>query len=317
MFARQSVDQLLADPATPQELKANLLLAKDIRYFSVGTLKLPDNGSYDTYVELAQEFPVWIVVAAEEFSVEPKTWCYPIIGCAGYRGYYSEQNAISFAKNLGKQGLETTVGGAGAYSTLGWFDDPLLLSMMRYGVADFAETIFHELAHQELYIKNNTAFNEAFATAVGEQGALIWLRDNRPDLLAEYKIRLKARDDFSRLLIEKKADLSELYISNLDLEEMRKVKQVILKSLRDDYEVLKIKKWQGMEWFDRWFDVPVNNARLAAYASYRDQVPEFVKLLSECGSEFEKFYESAKIAGKEREIASVPSKCIADFVLKR
>jgi len=309
MFARQSVDKLLANPETSSELKANLQLAKELRYFSVNTLNLPDNGSYKSYVELSRDFPVWTVVAADEFSVEAKTWCYPIIACAGYRGFYSLLGASSFAKTLQEKGFETTIGGAGAYSTLGWFDDPLLSSMMRHGVADFAETIFHELAHQVLYIKNNTAYNEAFATTVGEQGALLWLRDNRPDLLIDYQVRLVARDDFNQLLASTKTELSELYSSGLPKEEMRTMKQSILKSLVSEYEVLKATKWQGMQWFDRWFEVPVNNARLAALANYRDQVPEFINLLIACDSNFTAFFARVKSAGTEQSSAIVPKTC--------
>lgn len=310
MLARQSVEKLLADTSTSKELKANLLLAKDLRRYSIESLMLPDNGSYTDYVDLAREFPVWTVVAAEEFSVEPKTWCYPIIGCAGYRGYYSEQAAGDYAQALQKKDLETTVGGAGAYSTLGWFNDPLLPSMMRYGVADLAETLFHELAHQVVYIKNNTAFNEAFATAVGEQGTYLWLRDNRPDLLADYTARLLARNDFSLLLLATKESLSKLYASNLSFAEKRRTKQIILGSLREQYSILKTKNWQGIEWFDRWFETPINNARLAAFASYRDQVPDFVKLLNDCNSKFSKFYASVEKAGKEGAAATVPKRCV-------
>ena len=261
-----------------------------------------------------RDFPVWTVVAADEFSVEPITWCYPIIGCAGYRGYYSLQGANNYAKTIMGKGYETSVGGAGAYSTLGWFDDPLLPSMMRYGVADFAETIFHELAHQVVYIKNNTSFNEAFATTVGEQGALLWLHSNRPDLLAEYQARILAKDDFSRLLTANKATLAEVYASNTTLEEMRNAKQIVLGSLRKEYENLKEAKWKGVGWFDSWFDVPVNNARLAAFASYRDQVPEFANLLSVCAVDFNRFYASVKIAGQSEARAVVPNDCLVDVV---
>lgn len=307
MLARQPLNQAIAN-ADP-ELKTQLTLAESVREFSVSNLGLPDNGSYRNYVALRREFPVWTVVAAEEFSVAARSWCYPIVGCAAYRGYFSKSAADSYAGKLVQRGLETTVGGAVAYSTLGWFDDPLLPSMLRHGEADFAETLFHELAHQVLYIKGNSSFNEAFATVVGEQGALAWLESHRPEQLDDYQRRLQVRDEFSQLLTKYKSQLSGLYDSELPAEEMRLRKAATFSALRADYQRLKAERWQGLAWFDRWFEVPLNNARLAAFATYRDQVPDFVELLRHCENNFVRFYAILQAEKKRGAQAQVPGSC--------
>ncbi len=309
MLARQSINGMLKDEALDASLRLELNLAKELRAFSISHLALPDNGSYSSYVELDREFPVWTVVAANEFSVIPSSWCYPIIGCASYRGYFSEHDAHEFAAELQNKNLETSVGGAGAYSTLGWFDDPIVPSMVRYGVEGFAETLFHELAHQVIYVKNNTEFNEAFATVVGEQGALIWLANNRPELLVGYQEKMRARNAFTILLFETKQALDELYMSDLSDEVKRSKKSEVLNEMRREYSQIKQSQWQGKPWFDTWFDTPVNNARLAGIGAYRDLVPEFELLLRACDMSFSRFYAAVKTMKNQHENASVPKEC--------
>jgi predicted aminopeptidase len=311
MLARVPIDKAIvsAQKNSDEELASQLVLAKLLRQYSIDHLGLPDNSSYSSYVDLDRDFPVWTVVAAEEFSIHAKQWCYPVIGCASYRGYFAKQSAQEYAKSLKSTGLETTIGAAGAYSTLGWFADPLLPSMMRYGVADFAETLFHELAHQQLYIKGDSSFNEAFATVAGEQGALQWLTAQRPDLLADYQNKLAARDDFSNLLARLKEHLAELYASSLGAEEMRKAKQKMFIQLTKDYQTLKLNNWQGLAWYDAWFEQEVNNARIAAFGTYRDQVPEFERLLVDCTSNFKMFYASLKLANNNQDDPIIPKQC--------
>ena len=311
MLARVPIDKAIisAQKNSDDELVAQLLLAMQLRRYSVDHLALPDNSSYSSYVDLDRDFPVWTVVAAEEFSINAKQWCYPVIGCASYRGYFSEQSAKGYAQTQQNIGLETTIGAAGAYSTLGWFADPLLPSMMRYGVSDFAETLFHELAHQRLYIKGDSAFNEAFATVVGEHGARQWLAAERPDLLADYQRQLAARDDFSELLARLKEHLAELYSSNLGVQEMRKAKRQLFEQLEKDYQKLKLNSWQGLAWYDAWFTQAVNNARLAAFGTYRDRVPEFELLLADCMSSFKMFYASLKSANNNQDKPRIPKQC--------
>lgn len=309
MLARQPIEKALA--SADEDLRLKLELAGKLRDFSVTELALPDNGSYRNYVALQREFPVWTVVAAEEFSVEAHRWCYPVIGCAAYRGYFSESAAQRYAESLVQKGLEATVGGAPAYSTLGWFDDPLLPSFMRYGEADLAETLFHELAHQRLYINGNSSFNEAFATVVGEQGAIRWLTMNRPEGVSAYEQRLRVRNEFSALLAEYKEQLAQLYASGKSADQMRIDKKGLFEQLRTDYEVLKKQSWQGVVWFDRWFDIPLNNARLAAFATYRDLVPKFVELLVRCDNNFQQFYAILQGQRKRAEQTEVPQTCEA------
>ena len=311
MLARVPIDKAIisAQKNLDDKLVSQLLLAKQLRRYSVDHLSLPDNASYSSYVDLDREFPVWIVVAAEEFSINAKQWCYPVIGCASYRGYFSKQSAKAYAQAQQQRGLETTIGAVGAYSTLGWFADPLLPSMMRYGVADFAETLFHELAHQQLYIKGDSGFNEAFATVVGEHGALQWLAAQRPDLLVDYQRRLVARDDFSALVARLKEYLAELYGSNLASQEMREAKRQLFSNLKKDYQQLKLNNWQGLAWYDAWFAQAVNNARIAAFGTYRDQVPEFELLFADCHSNFKLFYASLKLTNNNQGKPIVPKQC--------
>lgn len=312
MLARVPIDDALkkAQLNSNQKLVSQLLLAKQLRQYSVDQLSLPDNASYASYVDLDREFPVWTVVAAEEFSVDAKQWCYPIIGCASYRGYFSKQSAKKYSDTQQTLGLETTIGAAGAYSTLGWFSDPLLPSMMRYGVADFAETLFHELAHQQLYINGDSGFNEAFATVVGEQGTLQWLAEQRPGLLMDYQQQLAARDDFSALLAQLKERLVELYASSSELDQKRAAKHQLFIQLETDYRSMKQSKWSDLALYDAWFEQGINNARLAAFGTYRDQVPAFERLFRDCSSDFKMFYQSVKVANTKQGNPSIPEHCI-------
>ena len=312
MLARVPLDKAArqAELDSDEALLEQLSLAKQLRHYSVDSLSLPDNSSYSNYVPLEREFPVWTVVAAEEFSTKAKQWCYPIIGCASYRGYFSKRSAQKYAMSKRDAGFETTVGGAGAYSTLGWFSDPLLPSMMRYGVSDFAETLFHELAHQQLYIKGDSGFNEAFATVVGEQGALLWISEHHPQSKDDYQRRLAVRDDFSNLLLGLKSNLDKLYSSDLEKQEKRSAKQQLFSQLNTDYEALKSEKWNGLAVYDAWMSDRMNNAKLASFGTYRDQVPAFEKLLGECRYDFKRFYKTIELANLNKGNPVVPKQCI-------
>ena len=294
MLARQSIDQLLNQPGLNEELKQQLELVVELRQFSIDRLSLANNDSYLYYVDLKREYPVWTVVAAEEFSIDAKSWCYPIIGCATYRGYFSEKAAHEYAASLAVVGYEISVSGVSAYSTLGWFDDPILPSMLRYGEINLAEIIFHELAHQQLYINGDSDFNEAFATVVGEQGTVMWLKEAQPELLDDYLQKLKVRNNFSRLILNVKSKLEVLYSSDVSINEMREQKELIFNGLVDDYKLLKSAKWGNVNWFDGWFEQTINNARLAGFATYRDHVPVILKLFESCNFDFDKFYQKIK-----------------------
>ena len=311
MWAREPIDDLIktAEP----ELKSQLELAQRLRQFAVDELALPSNGSYSTYVDLERDYPVWTVVAAEEFSVTPQSWCYPVIGCASYRGYFAKESALKYANQLQADGFETSVGGAIAYSTLGWFSDPLLPSMMRNGEADLAENMFHELAHQVLYVNGNSSFNEAFASVVGEQGALRWLNDNAPDSVAAYQRRLQLNTDFTNLLNQTKNQLAELYAKDLSDEQKRLEKNRLIGQMQNNYQTLNNTQWGGQGSFDHWFETPVNNARLAAVSTYRDEMPRLENLLQQCAGDFNLLFQllikKSKVYSSELLLLNLPLDC--------
>lgn len=312
MLARKPVDKVLL--TANDELKAKLILANQLRQFAVDELGLPKSKSYSTYVALERDFPVWTVVAAPEFSVHAKQWCYPVIGCASYRGYFNKQHAVNYAQTLSEKGFETSVGGAPAYSTLGWFSDPLLPSMMRYGDNDFAETLFHEIAHQLLYINGDSAFNEAFATAVGQEGTRRWLAKYRPNDLLNYQQELDATRQFNDLLSQFKVELEQVYLNPVDDQQKRQDKQQAFSLLAHRYEQMKEQQWNGKAWFDRWFSRPINNARLASFSTYYDKVPLFQALLSACDGDLTRFYETVSQLKKQAKLKNafrqIPTQCL-------
>lgn len=306
MMARQPIARVMAD-AGP-ELSRQLELAQELKKFAVTELALPDNDSYLTYVPLKRKYPVWTVVAAPEFSLQAKSWCYPVIGCASYRGFFARQDADRYAASLNKQGLETSVAGAVAYSTLGWFADPLLPSMMRNGDIVLVETLLHELAHQQLYVKGDSAFNEAFATVVGEQGTLRWLQHRQSEKIAQYRARLKASGQFDQLITDLKVDLAEVFDSAANPAHKRQLKNRLLADVQHRYEVMKQQHWNGRGWYDGWFKTPLNNARLAAYSTYRHKVPALEQLLQSCGGVFQQFYSTLKNV-EQNGTSTIPETC--------
>lgn len=310
MLARQPIDKAIAQ--SDGEIKRQLQLAVALRRFAVDTLALPDNRSYLSYVPLERDYPVWSVVAAPEFSLKPQRWCYPVIGCAAYRGYFSKSAAERYAQGLREQGFETEVGGAIAYSTLGWFNDPLIPPMLRHGDAYLAQIMFHELAHQQLYVNGNSAFNEAFATVVGEQGALLWLQQYQPDKVSEYQQLMQVRNDFSALVKTTKQRLQTVYASAQIDEHKRLEKAQVLAQMKTEHSVLQTQRWQGKAWYNSWFKQPVNNARLASFATYRDLVPQFEALFLACEQDFSRFYQTVALQKRQAKAAIVATQCVND-----
>ena len=307
MLAREPVEKIIK--TADDTLKRKLLISQEIRQFSIASLNLPDNKSYTSYVELKNSSPVWIVVAAKEFSLTPKQWCYWVIGCASYRGYYSRPAAERYAAALEQTGHDVHVAGVGAYSTLGYFADPLTSAMLDRDDASLAELIFHELSHQKIYIKNNTRFNEAFATVVGVQGAIVWLqKTNRESLLKHYKERLSVQADFIGLVENTKNKLKKLYKSSFSDDVKRTKKQLIFEVMKHDYEHLMTSKWNGKAWYKHWFNTPLNNARLVSIATYYDLVPSFIKLFEACDQDFVRFYEQVQARSKAKE-KTINSSC--------
>lgn len=285
----RTIDDLLGDPATDAGLKNRLQTARAIRAFAVSELGLPDNDSYHSYVALHRPYVLWNIVATPELSLTPVQWCFPIAGCVSYRGYYSEAAAQAYAAQLRAEHFDVQVGGVPAYSTLGWFSDPLLSTFINYSDAELARMIFHELAHQLIYVPGDSRFNEAFATAVEEAGVQCWLeRNGTPASRSNYALYRGRRQDFMALLLKYRTLLQTNYAGNSSVSEKRQEKTRIFAALKDEYQVLKA-KWGGYAGYERWFAAPLTNAHLASIATYHDFLPAFQHLL-EKKKTFRAFY---------------------------
>ena len=288
---REPIDEILVDPDTPAELGARLELVNEARQFSVEELGLPDNDSYKTYSDVERDYVVWNVFAAPEFSLEPKRWCYPIVGCVAYRGYFSEEAAYRKAESLKARGYDVVVGGVPAYSTLGKFDDPVLNTMLGWDDIQLVSTLFHELAHQVLYIKNDTGFNESFATAVEEIGIEKWLaaRGRKGDM-TRYRSGNLRHQEFVALVNEARKDLQRIYASGADEQAMRSQKSERLETLKADVEA--VLEREGLEG-GHWLTADLNNARLLPMALYDGRVPAFRALYAQCEYDLGCFYSEA------------------------
>lgn len=294
MRAREPIDKLLSAETTDEELRAKLQTLIDARQYAVDTLKLPNNDSYNTYVETGRRYVTWNVVAAEEFSLNAKTWCFPVAGCVNYKGYFAEENANEYAQELIDQNLDVNVGGASAYSTLGWFDDPVLDTMLSGGDIRYVGTLFHELAHQLLYIKDDSNFNEAFASFVEQEGIRTWLTDrNELDRIGRYNDHLGRSADFSALLKTTREALQSVYSQDATDEVKRTGKQAALDDMQANYQTLKV-SWDGYSGYDGWFSRKVNNARLVSVATYRKLIPAFAAMYIDANRDLSAFYEIAK-----------------------
>ena len=294
MRARQPIDELLSNKDTDPELRKKLQILTDARVFAAEQLRLPNNDSYSTYVATGRKYVTWNVVAADEFSVTARTWCFPVAGCVSYRGYFAEEDAKKYAAGLAEQGMDISIGGASAYSTLGWFDDPVLDTMLRGNDIRYVSTLFHELSHQVVYVKNDSNFNEAFATFVEQQSTRIWLESrDEADRIELYDAYLKRGEQFSGLLKQTRGELQELYAGNLAADEKRQAKQKLFDQLRDRYEQLKT-SWNSYRGYDGWFARELNNARLVSVATYRRYVPAFEAMYEEVGQDIDAFYILAK-----------------------
>ncbi len=292
------IDDLLKHPGTSAELKQKLEQVKVIRQFASSELKLPDNKSYTRYADLSRPYVVWNIFAAPELSLRPYHWCYPIIGCQAYRGYFSKQPAINLAKQIKSKGYDVSVGGIRAYSTLGWFNDPVLNTFVNYSQINLASLIFHELSHQIVYVKGDTVFNESFATMVENQGIEIWLRKNgKFDELSWYQQNQKFEDNVLSLITQYKARLDDLYQSDLERSFKLEQKQTIFSDLKTDYQKLKTDFDFNSPW-DKWFAQDLNNAHLIAVGAYYDKVGEFKKLFTKSGQDFSVFYAAVKKLAK-------------------
>lgn len=282
MSSARPIDHWLSDPAVGDDLKARLQLAREIRRFAASELGLPDNGSYKSYADLKRPYVMWNVVATPELSLTPQPWCFPVAGCVDYRGYYSREAAEAFAATLRRQGLDARVSGVPAYSTLGWFNDPVLSTFIDYPEAELARLVFHELAHQVAYAPGDSRFNESFATAVEEFGVARWLEVRGSDeARASYAAWQQRRADFLQLLQVHRQQLEATYASSASDADKRRRKAEIFASLKYQYAQLKQERWGGYAGYDRWFGEDLSNAHFALMSTYHDWVPAFRGLLAE------------------------------------
>ena len=297
--SRRPIAELLDDPDIPATLRKELLFILSVRNFAEKNLRLPVNNHYLSYVELNRPYVVWNVFAAPEFSLTPKTWCFPVVGCVAYRGYFSEQDAYRFGDSLKQKGLDVYIGGAIAYSTLGWFDDPVLSTFLNLNEADMAALIFHELAHSVLYISDDTAFNESFATAVEQEGLRRWqVALNDPKSYAKWLDKRQQHQKFRSLVLKYRTRLQDLYAGNLPLDEKRNRKAALFQQMRSEFVQMKSDR-KDMAAYDVWFKDPPNNARLISVSTYNDWVPAFNRMLSETDGDLEQFYQNCRLLAKK------------------
>lgn len=289
---RESLDEVIADPNTSPELAARLHLLDEARDFSVSSLGLPDNNSYRTYADLERDYVVWNVFAAPEFSLEPKVWCFPVAGCVSYRGYFSQDRAVKEAERLKKEGFDVAVGGVAAYSTLGKFSDPILSTMMRWDDIDLVAVLFHELAHQVVYVKDDSAFNESFATAVEEFGVQLWLEERgEQEKMAEYVAGRALQQSLTELVMKAREVLHSVYASDVEDEYKRVLKRERLQTLAAD--VADELQRNGKE-ASGWLTGELNNARLISTTLYEGNLPSFRALYGRCERDIDCFYTEAK-----------------------
>ncbi|MEP7313488.1 MAG: aminopeptidase [Pseudomonadota bacterium] len=304
MHARQPVDRLLASPDTTGGLRAQLEQVKRIRDFASRELGLPDNASYRSYADIKRPYVVWNVVATPEFSVQPRTWCFPVAGCVAYRGYFSEAAAEAFAATLRQRGDDVVVGGVPAYSTLGRFADPVLSTMTGYGELDLAAMIFHELAHQVAYLPGDSSFNEAFATTVEEAGlsryAASQVREGAMSAaLANRFARRAARETLSQLFVLRRRELAALYVRGGPVEEMRAAKAREFAALADAIRAFEQQSGRPSG-YRSWIESGLNNAHLASIATYFEEMPYFERLLAERNGDLPGFYAAVRAVIAQR-----------------
>lgn len=297
--------QLLVTPGISAKLEQRFTVVEEILCYAEHQLGLPANGNYRKYLDLGRKHVVWNVEAAPEFSLRSKSWWYPFVGSLEYRGYFSEQDAQRYAESLGRKGFDTLVEGVDAYSTLGWFRDPLLNTFIYHPDPWLADLVFHELAHQSVFAPGDTRFNEAFATTVGEQGARGWLR-HRGDLaqLANYEASLARNRQFVALVMHARQRLETLYGDVRDETgrlkpgstkarspsgPLRVTREQIIADLRRDYQVTR-QQWNGAKDYDQWFSEPIGNAKINSVATYYDLVPDFERILASTGGDWKRFY---------------------------
>jgi len=305
MRDREDIQEILDQAGTDPELHRELELALEIRAFATRHLGLPDNDSYKEYVRTGRAAVSWNVVAAPEFSLKARQWCFVVSGCVPYRGYFEQEKAARFAQKMRHKSYDVTVSPAVAYSTLGWFDDPLLDTMLQYSDEQLAAFIFHELAHQQLYVKGDALFNEAYAGFIEEAGVRQWLQaTGRHELLPRWRLMEQASTQFNSLLMRTRDQLADEYSSDHGIEAMRVHKKSIFSDMESEYNRLVNEQWNSEDYFKSWFSSDLNNARLALINSYQGGACAFTNLYESTGRNLLQFQqlaaEKAALNGEQR-----------------
>lgn len=306
---RRPIARVVRDPATAPALAARLQLAAQARRFASLALELPDNRSYTSYVELHRPYVAWNVFATPRWSVEAVPQCFPIAGCVAYRGFFDRRLAQARAATLQAAGDDVWIGPVPAYSTLGWFADPIVSSMLRWDDDELAGTIFHELAHQRLYVKDDTAFNESFASFVEQEGLREWRQArglSPPDRRAQ-----AMEQGFTALVLDLRDRLRQLYASTRDEAALARGKQEQIAAFRRRYAHWRDTQWVGDRRYDAWVDAPINNARLLPFGLYDRWTGAFGVLFERAERQWRAFYAEVRAlaeqprARRDRELATL------------
>lgn len=293
---REPIERLLEAGTLPTTTAHRLRYAVRARAFAFDALALPDNGSFRDYVDLQRDFVIWNVFAAPELSLEPFQSCYPFAGCFSYRGFFTQERARHYAAAMKRKGFDVYVGGVAAYSTLGWLDDPILSSMLNRDEARVAEIIFHELAHERLYVPDDTSFNESFAMSVATTGLARWLPVQGGDFKV-FESAQRRHEEFIQLMLSAREALTQHFTSTATDVQKRLSKEAVYRQLREDYANLKA-SWSGEESYDVWMETELNNAKLASISTYHDHVGAFMSILARCDHDLRAFYQSVeRLAG--------------------
>ncbi|NBB08681.1 aminopeptidase [Pseudomonas sp. SLFW] len=295
--AREPVAAVIADPQRDPKLRDRLRTSQQAREFASRHLHLPDNQSYRLYADIHRQYVVWNVFATGEFSLDPVTHCFPIAGCVAYRGYYDQSAARGEAALQKLDGKDVYVSGVEAYSTLGWFNDPIISSMMTWGDERLATLIFHELAHQRFYVKDDSEFNESYATFVEQEGTRQWraARGMSPETASSETLR---RDQLTQLVLDTRDRLKTLYAEPLSADVMRQRKATEFERLRGQYKQLRDSQWGGDKRFDAWVYAPMNNARLLPIGLYDQWTPAFAALFKQVDGDWPAFFTAAETLGR-------------------
>jgi len=290
MRTTRPIADLIRDPAGDPVLHGQLREVQAIREFASRELGLPNNGSYRGYADIGRPYVVWNVFAAPEFSLEPKRWCMLFVGCVNYRGYYAREEAERLAADLRAEGYDTYVGGVAAYSTLGHFDDPVLNTFLRHGTPEVARIVFHELAHQLVFVKDDSSFNESFATAVEIEGLRRWTATPAAVALRDaVAAQRERRAAFAALMQDYRSRFKALYATAQAADRLRQGKAALLDALARDYAALRA-SWGSFPGSDKLTGGGFNNARLVSYALYHELVPAFEALLEQERHDLPRFY---------------------------